>query len=131
MEQYWKTLGGILIVLVLWISLQKQEKDLSLLLSMAGCILGAMVLLSLLEPAVGFLQEIEVLAGLGEGVMGTLLKVLGVGLTGELAAMLCNDGGNAALGKLAGLLTTAVMLLLSIPMMQSLLTLIQEILVLV
>lgn len=128
MTLYWKAAGGILISLVLWITLQKQEKDMSLLLSLAVCILGTTVLSSFLEPVISLMRELEALSGLQDGILGRLLKVLGIGLTGEITALLCLDAGNAAMGKLAGLLSTGAMLYLSIPMIRALIELIQEIL---
>jgi len=128
MEQYWKAVGGILVSLVLWISLQKQEKDLSLLLSIGVCVLSTMVLLFFLEPVVSFLQELSNLGQIQDGLLGSLLRILGIGLTGEITAMLCTDGGNSVMARIVGLLTAGAMLLLSLPMIRSLLTLIQEIL---
>ena len=57
-----------------------------------------------------------------------LLKVVGISLVAELASMICTDAGNAALGKVLQMLSTAVILCMSIPLLDKLLELISSIL---
>lgn len=128
MAIYWKTAGGILISLVLWITLQRQEKDMALLLSIGVCALAGAVLVSLLEPVTELMAQIEACSASEEGILSRLLPILGIGIAGEMIALLCADAGNAALGKITSLLSTGAMLYGCIPMIRSLLELLQEIL---
>ena len=59
-----------------------------------------------------------------------LLVIVGVGIyiISEIAALICTDAGNAALGKTLQFLSTALILYMSLPMFSQLLSLIESIL---
>lgn len=128
MEQFWKSAAGMLLGLIFWLSLQKQEKDISLLLTLAACIMAAGAALAYLEPVLNLMHQLENIGKLQDGMLGILFKAVGIGLTAELAGMVCADAGNGSMGKMIRLLGSSVILYLSIPVFQALMTLIQEIL---
>lgn len=128
MALFWKATAGVLLAVVLGLTLGKQEKDLSILLTMAVCCMAAMIAISYLEPVLDFLRELEALGDLQGDMLGILLKAVGIGLVAEIAGMVCNDAGNSSLGKTIQMLGSAVILYLSIPIFSALLTLIREIL---
>lgn len=128
MVYFWKATAAVLIALVLSLTLEKQSKDFSVLLTLAVCCMTAGTAFVYLEPVLDFLWELESLAKMQGEMLGILLKAAGVGLAAELAAVVCTDGGYASLGKQLQLLGSAVILYLSLPVFRSLLTLIQEIL---
>ena len=57
-----------------------------------------------------------------------LLKIVGICFTAEIASLICEDSGNAALGKALQSLAGAVILYLSLPMLTKLLDLVEGIL---
>lgn len=128
MGYFWKAAAGVLVALILGLMLEKQGKDVSVLLTMAVCVMLAGIAFSYLEPVLDFLWELEALADLRGDILGILLKAAGIGLVAELAAVICTDGGNAALGKQLQMMASVLILYLSLPMFRSLLTLIQDIL---
>lgn len=128
MDMFWKAAAAVLLALVLSLSLGKQEKDISVLLTLAVCCMVAMTAISYLEPVLDFLRELEALGDLQEDMLGILLKAVGIGLVAEIAGMVCSDAGNGSLGKQLQMLGSAAILYLSIPIFNALLTLIQEIL---
>lgn len=128
MEVFWKTAAGILIAVVLVITVGKQEKDIALLLTMAVCCMAAMAAFSFLEPVLDFLYRLEELGNLQTGVLGILLKIVGVGLVSEVAGMICQDAGNSSLARGMQLLGAAVILYLSVPVFETLLDLVESIL---
>jgi len=128
MDEFWKAAAGMLIAAVLWLTLQKQEKDIALLLTLAVCIMTFAVLVGYLEPVLDFLRTLAALGQLQDGMLGLLLKAIGIGLTGEIAGNICTDAGNASMGKLMRMLTSGAILCLAIPLFQALLSLVQEIL---
>lgn len=128
MALFWKAAAGILIALILGIVLGKQEKDISLMLSMVVCAMAAVIALHYLEPVLDMLRELEALGELGGDMLSILLKAMGIGLVAELAGMICADGGNTALGKTMQLVGSAVVLWLSLPILNAFLSLIQQIL---
>ena len=121
-----KCAGGVLVAVVLILTLGR--KDLGLLLSMAVCAMTAMAAAELLEPVTALVDTLESLGGLDGGSVAILFKAVGVGLITDIAAMVCTDSGNASMAKAVGLLGTAAVLWLSLPLFEALLSLIQEIL---
>lgn len=128
MELFWKAAAAVLIAVVLGLALGKQEKDISVLLTMAVCCMCGMIMISYLEPLLDFLRELEALGDLQGDILGILLKAVGIGLVAEIAGMVCTDAGNGSLGKTLQMLGSAVILYLSIPIFNAFLKLIQEIL---
>lgn len=125
MEYFWKCVALSLVALVLSAQL-RQQKDIGVLLGMAACAMVLLGALRLLEPVVTLFRDLEDLGGLDGNSLTILLKAAGVGLTAEIAACICTDGGNGALGKALRLMGTAAMLCLSIPMLEKLIGFIQE-----
>ena len=126
MELYFKGAAGILLAAVLGLALQKQEKDLSAVLTAAVIAMAAVLMLRLLEPVTELLRQLEQVGNLRSDALELLLKAAGIGLTAELAGLVCADAGNAALAKMLRLLGTAAILCLSVPMFTALLECITE-----
>ena len=125
---FWKAIAGTLVAVVLGLVLGKQEKDISVMLSMAVCAMVVVVMLQFLDPVLELLRRLESLGNLGGGILGVLLKAMGIGLVAEIAGMICTDAGNAALSRTVQLLGAGTILWLSIPVFDSFLALIQQIL---
>lgn len=128
MSDFWKTAAAVLLAVILGLTVGKQEKDLSILLTMAVCCMVAAIAVSYLEPVLDLLRELESIGELQGGLLGILLKAVGIALVAELAGMICSDAGNGSLGKTLQMLGSAVILYLSIPIFDALLTLIRDIL---
>ena len=126
MELYFKGAAGILLAAVLGLALKKQEKDLSAVLTAAVIAMAAMLMLRLLEPVLELLRQLEQVGNLRSDALELLLKAAGIGLTAEVAGLVCADAGNAALAKMLRLLGTAAILCLSVPMFTALLECITE-----
>ena len=128
MEAYFKAVGASLVAVVLILVLRREGKEISQLLSVLACVLVAMVALTFFRPISDFLQTLKRVGNLNGEMVSILLKVVGISITAEVAALICDDSGNSALGKTLQLLATAVILCLSVPLLNQLLTLIEAIL---
>lgn len=128
MDLFWKTTAATLIAVIMGLAVGKQEKDLSILLTMTVCCMGAAAAVTFLGPVRDLLWELEAMAQLKDGILGVLLKCTGIALVAELAGLICSDAGNGSLGKMLQILGSAVILYLSIPVITTLLTLVREIL---
>ena len=124
---FWKTTAGILVAVVLILAVEKQ-RDLALMLSMATCVMVGLAALSLLEPVLDFLYRMTEFIDIQQDLIGVLTKATGVGLVCELVQLICRDSGNAALAQMTQLLGTGMIMLLSLPVLESLLDLVQQIL---
>ena len=128
MEAFWKTLGAVFVSALLYLMLEHRSRDYALLLTLAACVLVFVTAARFLSPVLTFLGELETLGNLSSDALKTLIKIFGIGIAGELASSVCQDAGNASLGKSLQFLTGAAIFYLSIPVFSALIQLIQEIL---
>lgn len=128
MEDYFKICAGVILAVILGIALSKQNADVAMVLSILVCCMVLTAMVGFLEPVMDFLRELQQMAQLDDQLAGILLKAVGIGLVSEIAALICTDSGNGALGKGLQILASAVILCLCLPLMRSLLELMNEIL---
>lgn len=128
MERYWIAAAAVLIAVIMSLSLGKHAKETALLLTLAVCCMVASLAVDFLAPVIGFIHRLQSVGQLDTELLSILLKAAGIGLVGELAGLICSDAGNAALGKSMQFLSAAVILWLSLPLLEQLLTLVSEIL---
>ena len=128
MTLFWQATAGAIIAVVLGLCLDKQGKDLSLLLTVAVCTMLLAGAVSCLRPVMDFLAQLQSLIRLEDAILGTLLKIVGIGILSEITVMICMDAGRASLGKSLQILSTCVVLVLSIPVFQLLIDLLSSVL---
>lgn len=128
MEHFVQAVALALIAAVLGLVLEKQGKDLAVLLTMAACAMILASAMTYLRPILAFLEELRGIGNFGSDMIGILLKVAGIGIVTEVAVMVCADAGNNSLGKALGIGGSAVILWLSIPIFTAMMELVQEIL---
>ena len=128
MAEYIRWAALVLIGLILSLVVGRQSKDMSLLLTLAVCVLVCVGVMEFLEPVTEFLRQVRKLGGLDSEAVSILLKSAGIGLLAELAGLLCADAGESALGKALQILSSAAILWLSLPLFQQVLTLIEGVL---
>lgn len=128
MASYWQGAAAVLLAVILMLALGKQGKEIGLLLTLAVCCMVGALAVSYLQPVVEFIQRLQSIGQLDSGMLEILLKVVGIGIVGEIASLICGDSGNAALGKALQMLSAAVILWLSLPLLTQLLELVQQIL---
>lgn len=127
MDRFWQIIAGVLLTVVLGMLLSKSSKDMALVLTMIVCVMVLTAAFAYLEPVLDFIKQLQALGQLDSAMSGILFKAVGIGMVAEIAVLICNDSGNSALGKTLQILATVVILGLSLPLMQSLLELIQKI----
>lgn len=123
-----KAAAGALIAAMLGIILQRQGKEYAFVLVLAVSIMGACLTVSYIKPVISFLERLREIGNLDGDVLKILLKAVGIGLIGEITATICSDSGNASLGKMLQLLSAAVILWLSMPILEQVMDLITEVL---
>lgn len=128
MEQLWKGIGICLLTCILIIITGKQNKDIALILSIAGTIAVSAISVSFLTPVIDYMKQLSQAASFSTAHLNVLMKATGVGLVAELAATVCSDSGNSSLGNVIRLMSSAVILCLSVPVFQALMKLIGSIL---
>ena len=128
MGEYLRFAAVVLIGLILALVVGRQSKDMSLLLTLAVCVLVCIAAMGFLEPVTELLRELRRLGNLDSGAVSIALKCAGIGLLSELIGLICADAGESALGKTLELLSAAAILWLSLPLIRGLLELIEGVL---
>ena len=125
---FWKSLAGVFVALILWLCLDRHNKDISLLLTFAVCAMIITAALSFLQPITTFLQKIQKLGNIDYNLYAVIIKIVGIGILSEIASLVCKDAGNASLGKALQLVSAVTVLWLSIPIFEEMLSLLEKIL---
>ena len=128
MDTFLKATGIVLITIVLYLVLSKRDKEFSVLLTSMVCCIVLVAAFAYLEPVISFVRQLQNYCSLDSEILSILLKSVGIGLLAEIAALICNDVGNSALGKALQIMAAIVILWLSLPLLTSLMELIEGIL---
>ena len=128
MDGMLKAAAGALIATMLGVILQKQGKEYALILVLAVAAMGTCLILNYIKPVISFLERMQEIGSLDSEVLKILLKAVGIGLVGEISGSICADAGNTSLAKMVQLLSAAVILWLSLPILEQVMDLIVEVL---
>lgn len=128
MDTFIRASAGVLLAVILSITLRYKGGEISVLLSLAVCVMVGLLALRYLEPVIAMLRSMQIKASINSDLFSLLLKIIGVGLICELVTTICADVGSAAMGKVLQVLGVSVVLYLSIPMFEALLSLLEDIL---
>lgn len=126
MELFWKAISISFVTLVLNLTLEKANKDFGVLLTVSAVGMIAVICFSFFRPVFSLMNEIVEIGQIQNNAMQTLVKIIGIALTGEISSCVCSDGGSASLGKGIHILTNAVIVYLSMPFFSSILELLQQ-----
>lgn len=107
---------------------KKQSPELALVLSLCACALGAILVLDGVSPVLQLAQSLADRAGLEPALAAPLWKCLGLGLLTELSSGLCADAGQGTLAKLVELGGAVLCICVSLPLIQAVLALIEDLL---
>ena len=129
MEIFLKISGIVIISSLLSLILSNYRKDIAILLIISVCSSLGILIVNHLRSIFSFLGQLKLIGQFDETLYSTLLKCVGIGLLGDITAAICNDTGNGSIGKILQILATVIILSLSAPIFERLLSLIQEIFV--
>lgn len=128
MDLFTQAAAATLLAVILGLVLDKQEKDIAVLLVIAVCCMVMGIAMAYLRPVLEFLSTLETIGELSGDMTGILFKVSGISILMEISATVCSDAGKASLGKTLQILGAAVILWLSIPIFTAMIDLVQSIL---
>ena len=131
MEEIFKIFGVAIITAVAAILLRSTKPELSFAVTATGVIIILLFIVEALQGVLVIFQTITAATGVESGLIKLLIKIVGVGYITEFGAGILNDFGSTAIADkvvLGGKLTIVV---LSLPIMQSLLQMIGKFLELV
>lgn len=113
---------------ILAVVVRKETKELGILLVLGSVVALFLLVWAFLEPVVDFARRLNRMTGLSGDMIGIMLKATGVALLSEIACSVCEDAGEQALGKTTKICASVTILYLSLPLFQSVLSLIEDLL---
>lgn len=128
MNGYLQAAAGVLLTVIMVLALGKEGKQTALLLVLAVCGMVGVMALGYLEPVLTFAQRLGTVGNINNEMISILLKVVGIGLIGEIASLICADAGNTSLAKVLQILSAAVILRIALPLLEQLLDLLERVL---
>ncbi len=111
-----KIIGMCTAALAVIVILKNVRSEYAFFLKLAVLLLLGMSVVGIAAEAVGQLQEMGTQAGIDSDVLMLLIKALGLCLTAQLAANLCQDSGESALASAIELLGRGAILLMALPL---------------
>ena len=99
-----------------------------MLLIICVCSMVVVGALSYLKPVLAFARRLIHTGQLNNELLSVLLKAVGIGLVSQIAGLICSDAGNQSLGKALQMITTAVILCISLPLLEEILSLLETVL---
>lgn len=126
METFWKAIAVIILTVILGVTLGKTEKDISVVLSVAACSIIMIIAMQYLEEVIAFLWQLSSKESEQIPSIKIILKITGVALVTELTTLVSSDAGNSSLGKAVDILGNAAILNLALPLLETFLTILQE-----
>ena len=127
MPDFWKAAAIVLLTVILGGSIGRNEKELAILLNLAACCSVAMIAIKNLAPVMDYLWMINGAMDNPGSFTEILLKVAGIAVGSELVGMISSDAGSSSLAKVMRLLGVSATLSMSLPMFETLFTMIQDI----
>ncbi|MBE6807157.1 MAG: stage III sporulation protein AD [Ruminococcaceae bacterium] len=124
MEMLVAVVGALLCGALLAAVLRTHRPELAMGLSLLAGIVVVLFLLRQILPLAGTVRRMAVLGGLSEGSFAVVFRAAGVCLLTQIVADTCRDAGESALAGKAELAGRVLLLLLTVPLFEQILTLI-------
>lgn len=131
MTEIVKIIGVAFLTAVTSILLKSTKPELAFAVTVTGGIVILLFLLDMLQSSLGILSSIVQSTGMENGLVRILLKIVGVGYLTEFSAGVLNDFGSSSIADKVVLGGKCTILFLSLPIVESLLTLVKSFLTLV
>ena len=129
MDTFLKITAGVLITLILTIVVAKTNKDISVMIIVLACTAISITAISFFQPIIDLIDNLQTIGNIDMKFLTILLKCSAIGLISEITGSICEDNGYSTLSKSLKFLASSVILYISVPIFNSLLEIIQGILV--
>jgi stage III sporulation protein AD len=121
-----KIIGVAFIVAITALLLKSIKPELSFVVTVTGVIIILLFIVDSLQESLHFLSQLTQIAGIENGLLKILLKIVGVGYLTEFCAGILNDFGSNSIANKVVLGGKITILTLSLPILEGLLNLIRS-----
>lgn len=122
--QIFQLIGIAFVTAVTALLLKSARPELSFAVTVAGCIILLLMILDLVKDSLSVFHDIAENTGIDATLIKILLKMIGVGYLVEFSAGLLNDFGQNSLADKLIFAGKIVVLILAVPILESVLSLI-------
>ncbi len=126
--QIFQLVGIALITAVAAILVKSTKPELALAVTIAGSVILLLFVLEVFRGSIGIFTEIAEMTGLDAAIVKTLLKMVGIGYLVEFSAGILNDFGQNSLADKLVFCGKILVLILAVPILESILELISDLL---
>ncbi len=131
MTELLKIIGVSFVTAITAILLKGTKPELSFATTVTGIIVILLFVMEALQGTLAVFAQIGSIAGVENGLLKVLVKIVGVGYLTEFAAGILNDFGSGAVADKVVLAGKLTVVLLSLPIVEGLLTMVKGFLQLV
>ena len=124
MADIFKIIGVAFVTAIIAVILKGTKPELSFVVTIVGIIIILMFIVDLLQDTMTIFTTISQIAGIENGLLKMLLKIVGIGYLTEFGASILTDFGSVSIADKVILAGKVTIVLLSIPVVESLLRLI-------
>ena len=117
-----------MLVSLLVLTLRPQNGELALALTLGGCAVAAGIVLVQSEPLIQMLSRLAGKTGLSSELTEPLFKAVGMGTLTQISSAVCQDAGQSALAKLIELGGGILCLVVSLPLVEAVLSMVESML---
>ncbi len=128
MNEILKIIGIAFVTAIAALLLRIIKPELSLAVTVTGILIILVFTVDTLQNSIVIFSKIADLTGVGNGLLKTLLKIVGIGYITEFSAGILTDFGSPSVADKVTLCGKIVIITLSFPVIESLLNLIQGLL---
>ncbi|MBQ7831550.1 MAG: hypothetical protein IJ393_05715 [Clostridia bacterium] len=124
MAEMFKIIGVAFVTSITAVLLKGTKPELSFAVTITGIIVILLFLVDALQGTISVFTKIAQITGIENGLLKVLLKIVGVGYITEFGAGILNDFGSNSIADKVVLGGKITIVMLSIPVMESLLSMI-------
>lgn len=131
MSEIFKIIGVAFVTAISAVILRVTKPELSFAVTITGIIVILLFILDMLQGTLAVFSTIAQMTGIENGLLKVILKIVGVGYLTEFGAGILSDFGSGAIADKVSLGGKIAIVILSLPVIESLLTLVRGFLQLV
>lgn len=109
-----------IIVTISSLVLKQSRPDIAMLISVAGGILILLMLFNQFSSIFKWINNLAAKTGIDNSVFSPIFKIIGIGYLAEFSASVCEDAGNKSMANKVILSAKIIILVLSLPILNSL-----------
>lgn len=128
MIELFKIIGIGILTLIAYLIIKPLKPEVAVFISLVGSVIVIMSCIDGLMQVINTMTSFVEKTGINTGLFGCILKIIGVGYVIEFASGICSNSGNSGLADAITLAGKITILVISLPIINSLITIIMEIL---